>query len=240
MHVSICLVLAVVAAPADDATLKLLQQFRSEFVMISPIQGEDDKQKTLLPFQDFAMARYETTQDLYEAVIGANPSRWKGARNSVEMTSLADAEAFCEKVTTLLRDAKLIDADQVVRLPTKTEWEYCCRAGTTTQYHFGDDESDLGDYAWFSGNAAGNDPPVGAKKPNAWGLYDMHGYLAEWTLADKTTNGKPITAYVRGGSWKSPPEDCLSASAQKLAAAATDDAVGFRCVLGRVEKVDGE
>ncbi|EAQ80777.1 formylglycine-generating enzyme family protein [Blastopirellula marina] len=249
MYVSICFVLAVVTAPADEATLKLLQQFRSELITIAPGAPQFPQLMAVGPphkvnfqkiaQQEFAISKYETTQELYEAVIGANPSRWKGNRNSVEMTSLTDAETFCEQVTKLLREAKLIDADQVIRLPTNTEWEYCCRAGAATKYHFGDDESDLDDYAWHSGNAAGNDPPVGVLKPNAWGLYDMHGYLAEWTQAEKTANQKPTAAYVRGGSWKSPPEECVAASAQKLAAATADDAVGFRCVLAKAAKKDG-
>ena len=74
----------------------------------------------------------------------------------------------------------LIGGDQEIRLPTEAEWEYTARAGSTTTYSFGDDVKQLGDYAWSTENAAGNDPPVGAKKPNAWGLYDVHGYLWEW------------------------------------------------------------
>ncbi|WP_246119902.1 formylglycine-generating enzyme family protein [Blastopirellula retiformator] len=165
---------------------------------------------------------------MYEAVMGANPSRWKGPRNSVEMTSLTDAETFCKKVTQLLRDAKLIDADQEIRLPTDAEWEHCCRAGTTTKYHFGDDVKKLDDYAWYTGNAAGNDPPVGAKKPNPWGLYDMHGYIDEWTKRDPDQRQQ---AHVRGGSWKSTADQCRSDAVQTIPVTTQDDAVGFRCVL---------
>ncbi|MCC9606702.1 formylglycine-generating enzyme family protein [Blastopirellula sp. JC732] len=224
MPASLCLLLALVAAPTDDASLKLLTQFRGEFVPIAPANDSA---------RPFAICKYETTQELYEAVMGANPSRWKGPRNSVEMTSLADAAAFCQKVTALLRDAKLIAADQEVRLPTDVEWEYCCRAGTSTKYHFGDDPKALTDYAWYTGNAAGNDPPVGVKQPNQWGLYDMHGYIAEWTSRDDKEKEQ---AHVRGGSWKSTADECLSSSKQQIPVATKDDAIGFRCVLTNVTK----
>jgi len=122
--------------------------------------------------------------------MGANPSKWKGPRNSVEMFSWKDARDFCRTVTELLRAEKLLDPDEEIRLPSEAEWEYCCRAGTQTVYSFGDDATKEGDagtkasrlneFGWHTGNAAGNDPPVGALKPNPWGLYDMHGNVNEW------------------------------------------------------------
>jgi len=87
---------------------------------------------------------------------------------------------FCSKATELLRKAELIKPDQAIRLPSEAEWEYAARAGSKSVYSFGDDAKTLGDYAWSTHNAAGNDPAVGAKRPNAWGLFDVHGYLWEW------------------------------------------------------------
>ena len=104
--------------------------------------------------------------------------------------------------------------DQFYRLPTEAEWEYACRAGAATAYSYGDDAAKLGDYAWFAANSDGHYGKVGAKKPNPWGLYDMLGNVAEWTLDQYAadTYAKPpaegwvrsTTAYpqsVRGGSW---------------------------------------
>ena len=208
---------------------------------------------------EFAIAKYEVPQNLYEAVMGENPSRWKGPRNSVEMMTWQDAGEFCNRLTKLLQDAKLLEDDEHIRLPTEAEWEYCCRAGTTTAYSFGEqaraDRDDgnkatlLDPYGWHTGNAAGNDPPVGALKPNPWGLYDMHGYLREFcadawhdTYENAPADGSgwleqntdPKEVVVRGGSWKDRYDSLRSASRMKWDVTKPDDAVGFRCVKSSV------
>ncbi|MDA1229230.1 MAG: formylglycine-generating enzyme family protein [Planctomycetota bacterium] len=207
--------------------------------------------------QSFRISRFEMTQELYTAVMGKNPSRWTGPRNSVESMSFLDAEAFCTKLTARLLDAKLVSADEVVRLPTEAEWEYCCRAGTETRYSFGDAasiETDkapvasiLNEYAWHTGNAAGNDPAVGVLKPNPWGLYDMHGYLWEFvshknTHADtavpgaettpQTTTDK-ATRIIRGGSWRDPASQLTCGARKPISDHASSDAIGFRCVIAQ-------
>lgn len=223
------LTILTVALAADAGQPELLKTFRDEFVAIMPGEGKfppslkvADKSAPLT--SSFAIAKYEVTQDLWEEVMGSNPSKWKGKRNSVEMFTYADAQEFCRRATVLMRKAKLIEPGELVRLPTETEWEYCCRAGTSTKYSFGDDVKDLNDYAWHTGNAAGNDPPVGAKKPNPWGLYDMHGYLWEFC------SGRAI----RGGSWKDKPEQLASDVRVMATETLADDAVGLRCVLAKL------
>lgn len=240
---------------------ELLKTFREEFVAITPGEGqfpasfvlgnaksEDTRQRPAVKITfdyPFAMAKYEVPQNLWEEVMGSNPSRWKGARNSAEMFSFAEAEDFCRQATELMRQARLIEPTEVVRLPSEAEWEYCARAGTTTRYSFGDDASLVDQYGWHSGNAAGNDPPVGAKKPNPWGLYDMHGYLAEFCRdgwndghegaptggSPRTEAGHPKRRVLKGGSWKTPPNLLESAARMPIDLDKKDDAVGLRCVL---------
>jgi gluconolactonase len=221
------LVFALLAADPSPEQLQLLKTFREEFVAITPreITPRDAKLQPLL------ISKYEVTQNMWQSVMGDNPSRWKGPRNSVEMVSLPEADEFCRKVTKLLQAAALTDPAQIVRLPTEAEWEFAARAGTTTQYSFGDDSKDLPSYGWFTGNAAGNDPPVGAKKPNPWGLYDMHGYLWEWVASDNKSAGPEKQAVIRGGSWKDKAEDLTSGSRRVVNPNLRDDAVGLRCVL---------
>jgi gluconolactonase len=233
----VSLLVVILAADPTPQQVELLKTFQDEFVEITPGEGTFLEAVRLGPDQKtgpevtlgkaFKIAKYEVPQNLWEAVMGDNPSKWKGKRNSVEMLSFEDARQFCAKATELMQAAQLIEPSEAVHLPSEAEWEYCARAGTTTTYSFGNDVKLLNDYGWHTGNAAGNDPPVGAKKPNRWGLYDMHGYLWEWTEASQTA-GKVI---VRGGSWKDRAEDLTSSSRREVEANLRDDAVGLRCVL---------
>jgi formylglycine-generating enzyme required for sulfatase activity len=120
----------------------------------------------------FYLSKYEITQEQWEAVAGKNPSSFKGARNPVENISWNDAQDFCKKLS-----AK---SNRTARLPTEAEWEYACRAGSTGDYCFGNDAKQLAEYAWYDSNSDHTTHPVGGKKPNAWGLYDMHGNVWEW------------------------------------------------------------
>jgi formylglycine-generating enzyme required for sulfatase activity len=132
------------------------------------------------------------------------------------------ARTFCKWLST--------KTGRYYRLPTEAEWEYACRAGTTTAYSFGDDAADLDDYAWYFDNTDGGYEKVGTKKPNPWGLHDMHGNVAEWVLDQFDEEGYesvleqeidplnvPLELYprvVRGGAWDQFPEDCRSAARQ--------------------------
>src|SRR5262249_12961864 len=136
----------------------------------------------------FAIAKFETVQAAYSAVTGKHPSRRRSALNSTEMVDWNDAVAFCAKVTLELRNLKLISINEVVRLPTEAEWEYACRAGSNTAYHFGNEVNELPKYAWFNRFLREQHKPGDSilpnpwkkKLPNMWGLYDMHGCVWEW------------------------------------------------------------
>jgi formylglycine-generating enzyme required for sulfatase activity len=120
----------------------------------------------------FYMGKYAVTQAQYEKIMGGNPSFFKGADCPVETVSFVQAEQFCAKAGGL--------CGRIVRLPTEAEWEYACRAGTATKFNTGNDEAALGQAAWYKDNSGAKTHPVGQKQPNAWGLYDMHGNVAQW------------------------------------------------------------
>ncbi len=148
------------------------------FMMGSPEgTGENDEHPAhFVTVAPFWISKYEITQSQYEAIVGNNPGRFKGGDNPVEQVSWNDAMSFCARLGERGKAA--------VRLPTEAEWEYACRAGSTTRYYWGDDFDE--DYCWYAGNTrSANDfapRPVGRRKPNAWGLHDMCGNVDEWCM----------------------------------------------------------
>ena len=194
----------------------------------------------------FWMGKYEVTQGQYAAVMGTNPSHFKGDTNlPVENVSWVDATNFCAKLTEQERQAGRLPDGYVYRLPTEAEWEYACRAGTTTRFSFGDDPdfTGVGEYAWYVENSGGKTHPVGQKKPNPWGLYDMHGNLWEWCLGWYTFSlpGGSVTdpkgpssgsdRVFRGGCWLDYAWDCRSAFRSGRYPGSRLIRIGFRPVL---------
>ena len=183
------------------------------------IMGEGDQAHEVTLTKPFKMGVHEVTQAQYEQVMGVNPSRFKGGNKPVEMVSWDNAVEFCRRLSELPAEKA---AGNVYRLPTEAEWEYACRAETTTMYSFGDDESDLGDYAWYGDNSGDKTHPVGGKKPNAWGLYDMHGNVWEWcqdwygyypsgSVTDPSGATSGSSRVFRGGGWFGTAVYCRSA-----------------------------
>jgi len=119
------------------------------------------------------------TQDDEARIVKTVLDRYEGDNYSAVFVSWLDATKFCKKLTALEHKSGKLSANQKYRLPTEAEWEYACRAGTTTAYSFGDDESSLGDYAWYL-RSDDTLHEVATKKPNPWGLFDMHGNVDEW------------------------------------------------------------
>ncbi len=181
----------------------------------------------------FYMGKYEVTQKQWREVMGNNPSYFKGDNLPVERVSWNDAQEFIQKLNEK-------EGTDKYRLPSEAEWEYAARAGTTTRYSFGDDESKLGDYAWYDANSGGKTHEVGQKKPNPWGLYDMHGNVWEW-VQDKwhdNYNGAPTDGsawegdgsvrVARGGSWTYEAWRCRSAYRTYGGPGIHGDNLGFR------------
>ena len=171
----------------------------------------------------FYMSKYPVTQEQYQQVMGTNQSTFKGNNNPVEMVSWDDTQAFCKKVNERLIASvpalsPLIPDPCLCRLPSEAEWEYACRAGTWTNYYSGDTEDDLKRVAWYYANSNGTSHPVGLKEANAFGLYDMHGNVWQWCHDgyDPVTDPEGSTQYLgrelRGGSWRTGPWSCRSAS----------------------------
>ncbi len=184
----------------------------------------------------FYMGKFEVTQEQYEQVIGTNPSDFKGGTLPVERVSWDDAQRFCQKLST--------SSGCRLRLPTEAEWEYACRAGTTTVFCSGDAERTLDGVGLYDGNAGGRTHPVGQKKANAWGLYDMHGNVWEWCqdwgssyTANALTNpqgaGSGTLRVLRGGSWDYVAQLCRSAIRSYNGPDDRHYRYGFRVVVPR-------
>ena len=176
----------------------------------------------------FYIGVYEVTQKEWKAVMGSLPENTNGEGDDLPVTGVSwnAATEFCQKLSNMPDE----ESDGCVyRLPTGAEWEYSCRAGTNTDYFFGDDASKLGDYAWFKENFEGQVHPVGTKQPNPAGLYDMHGNVWEWSR-DKNSSDLPI---LRGGSVIDVSSDCRCIHGIGRGVAAEEWNCGLRVVMTR-------
>jgi len=234
--------------------MDLLYVKPGEFFMGSPKSEEDrntdEVQHKVILTQGFWMAKYEVTQAGYEAVMGSNPSVRKDPLAPVEWVSWIDAMGFCEKLTELERRANLIPEGWEYTLPTEAQWEYACRAGTTTPFSFGRVLDGArancdGQYPYgtsVNGPFLGQTAAVGRYGENPWGLYDMHGNVNEWCLdwygeypgdavTDPTGPKKAASRIIRGGSWSNDAWYCRSALRRGGLPDYRDLDLGFRPVL---------
>jgi formylglycine-generating enzyme required for sulfatase activity len=169
--------------------------------------GNETPQHQVTISQPFYLGKYEVTQREWTAVMGGNPSEFKGESNPVENVSWDNVQTFIQRLNQK-------EGTNKYRLPTDAEWEYAARARTTSQYSFGDNADSLEQYAWYSRNSGGKTHPVGQKEPNPWGLHDMHGNVWEWgqdwydksyyaqsPASDPHGPSEGLIRVLRGGGW---------------------------------------
>lgn len=238
--------------PGTSITFKMVGIPGGEFTMGSPEnetgREEDEGPQHAVKVNPFWMGQYEVTWDVYEMFVYKT---FEAQKSSTPISAGADAvtrptkpyldmtfgmgkeghPAISMTQYNAVQFCKWLYAKTGVfyRLPTEAEWEYACRAGSESSYSFGDDPARLGEYAWFAGNSEEKTHRVGQKKPNAWGLYDMHGNVMEWTMdqyvpdfyaeSKKGTAANPLATpselyprVVRGGSYRDDPAALRSAN----------------------------
>ena len=190
--------------------------------------------------QGYWLGSTEVTQGQWQSVMGSNPSHFKGGNLPVEKVSWEDAMSFCRKLTERERAAGRLSGDLAYTLPTEAQWEYACRAGTTGAY-----AGDLDAMAWYAKNSGRKTHPVGTKRANAWGLYDMHGNVWEWcsdwygdyprgSVTDPTGANSGSLRVLRGGSWGVTARYCRSADRFRDSPGYAWNLLGFRLALSSI------
>jgi formylglycine-generating enzyme required for sulfatase activity len=247
----------------DDNSLKMKLVWCPPGTFMSSDDEDGSDQIEVMLTKGFWLGRFEVTQTEWKQVMMTEP--WKDKRLTEEELDLPkegtafpatfvnweDAMEFCRKLTERERKAGRVPKGWEYTLPTEAQWEYACRAGMMTKFNFGDDESKLGEHAWFSGNVAAAGEfyahAVGRKKPNAWGLYDMHGNVAEWCRdwyryerlggRDPEVRKRPgqyRCRVHRGGNWDCDARFCPSSCRGGSFQDSRGDSLGFRVALSAV------
>lgn len=222
----------------DGITMELVRIDSGSFMMGSyEEEGDSDEtpRRKVTITKSFYIGMYEVTQEQWEKVMGENPSEWKGKKHPVDTVSWNDCMEFTEKLSEI--------TGREFTLPTEAQWEYACRAGTTTKWFFGNNVSSYIQYGWIDEEAQGITHPVGLKKPNAWGLYDMYGNIQEWCkdwyqnpylesdLVDPAGPRVGDSRVIRGGGWGDISDNARSAYRNAIGEDVSNNGTGFRCVM---------
>ncbi|MCQ2397533.1 MAG: formylglycine-generating enzyme family protein, partial [Lentisphaeria bacterium] len=244
---------------SPETVLEMVYCPAGSYIMGSPIaefeRNNDEIQHNVTLSKPFFIGKFEVTQKQYETLMGSNPSCFKDENRPVERVTWHDAVAFCEKLNEITRNAR--PKGYVFTLPTEAQWEYACRAGTTTAWNSGKDimhperhDAELDEVAWNYYNSDKQSQPVGGKLPNKWGIYDMHGNVWEWCLDwMEPYHGDavdPLPQYTpdklervgRGGSWYYGSDRSRAGYRDSLCPSDKDCDVGFRVALTPVMEMD--
>jgi formylglycine-generating enzyme required for sulfatase activity/serine/threonine protein kinase len=235
--------------PPTEAVNSIAMKFKliptGTFVMGSMDHASDEKPMHEVRItRPFYLGVTEVTNAQWQAVMGGDPpAHWNEPDRPVETVNWTEAMAFCSRLS---EQPEELAAGRVYRLPTEAEWEYACRAGSTTQWSCGNDSNVLRDTAWFDANSGGQTHPVGQKKPNAWGLHDMHGNVAEWCsdwyggysdsdapLSDPIGSSAGSYRVVRGGDWFNNFKFCRSTARSGVNTPRRSNDVGFRLAMSQ-------
>lgn len=237
-----------------DKTLEMIPCPTGTFVMGSE-SGEDDEIPHKVSITKlFYISRYEITQGLFEDVAFFNPSSFVGADDPVDSVIYKDAVDFCNRLNEATKDQR--PEGYVFDLPTEAQWEYACRAGTTTDFNNGKDmvvskealAEVIQDICWCGTNSFGSTQEVGKKQPNAWGIYDMHGNVYEWcrdnyqkSLVNEITDPLVVVDWandhvIRGGCWKSIAATVRSSDREYRDADEVSNSQGIRVILRQEDK----
>jgi hypothetical protein len=171
----------------------------------------------------FFMSVTPITQTQWIRIMNDNPSYFEGDDNPVEGVTWNDCIEYCKRLSEI--------TGQYYRLPTSSEWEFACRAGTSSEFHSGDGEVALASVGWYEGNSGGKTHPVAKKIPNAWGLFDMHGNVYEWCQTVCWNADEPKCRVLRGGAWGRPVADCTASSTLCYPEDGSNFSIGFRVCL---------
>ena len=239
---------AAVPAPMKTAIIDLGGGVTMEFILIQPgsydmgtneeadPDGDASPPRKVTLTQPFYLGKFEVTQEQWEKIMGGNPSHFKGAKRPVESVSWNACQEFLAKLQER--------TGRKFALPTEAQWEFACRAGTTTRWSFGDLDSRLGDYAWFGDVSGRTTHAVGKKQPNAWGLYDLHGNVAEWCAdwyakyrdargqaTDPSGPAAGDSRVARGGAWGDDSGYLRSTYRNCNGPDGANEGIGLRCAM---------
>ena len=245
---------------SDSSSANMKAIVGGTFLMGSNNDDQEERPSHLVSIKSFEIAKHEVTQKQWQELMGSNPSQFINSQHPVERVSWHDAIAYCNalSISEGFTPAYLINGDFTTcdfnangyRLPTEAEWEYACRAGTTTDYYSGNrnkafngcyEEAALTSVGWYCNNASSTTHPVGQKQPNSFGLFDMHGNVFEWcwdwsgdypsvSQTNPTGPNNGSLRICRGGSWFYVPQQSRSSFRLAYQPSSKYSGVGFRVV----------